>query len=145
MGYDLHITRKEDWSDEDSDRNISLAEWLEYINKDTELKISEDYQIKNPQKSDETIPAPGFCDWLNHPQKEEYWFLYNQGNIETKNPDEHAIIKMLSIANNFNAKVQGDDGEVYSIASSSKIIADDGSGKITIINPDKKPWWKFWS
>jgi|SRR5690242_14771152 len=144
MGYDLYITKKENWFDEDSDRDISLAEWLKYINKDPELKISEDYQIKNPQKCYETIPAPGFCDWLNHPQKEKPWFDYHDGNVSTKSPDEHTIIKMLSIANNFNAKVQGDDGEVYDISSSNKIITDDGSGKIAVINSYKKPWWKFW-
>lgn len=141
MGYDLHITRKENWVDEDeSYKDILLNDWLEYIHNDPELQISDAYQIENPQKPDESMPAPGFCDWLNHPLNESRWFDYYQGNIGTKNPDEHTIRKMLSIAKAFDATVQGDDGEIYSLSSSNKVVhhfADEGA-------PSKKPWWKFW-
>lgn len=49
MGYDLHITRKEDWSDEYSDdMGISLSEWLSYIDTDPELELSDGYWVKVP-------------------------------------------------------------------------------------------------
>ena len=35
------------------------------------------------------------------------------GDIETKNPDAPVIQKMILIAESLNARVQGDDGEVY--------------------------------
>ena len=36
-----------------------------------------------------------------------------QGDIFTKNPDPSTIEKMISIAKKLNARVQGDDGEIY--------------------------------
>lgn len=141
MGYDLHITRKEHWAeDEQRENNITLDEWLDYVDEDPGLQISDAYQIRNPQKPDELMPASGFCDWLSYPQNEKRWFDYYEGNIGTKNPDEDTIRKMLSIAKAFNAKVQGDNGEIYSLSSSNKIIHHFNDDNTT----PKKPWWKFW-
>src|SRR5689334_5073234 len=110
MGYDLQIARKENWFDEEqSNRNISSKDWFDYIDKDLELQISYTYQIRNPQNLNESVPVPSLCDWLNHPQNENRWFDYYEGNISSKNPDDHTIRKMLSIAKTLNAKVQGDD------------------------------------
>src|SRR5690349_10208267 len=118
MGYDLHITRKENWSYEDQNSvNISLEEWLAYIhNPESELELSDSYWVKVPGSETESQVAPGFCEWTAHPQDERPWFAYSEGNISTKNPDEPTIKKMLSIAKEFNAKVQGDDGEVYELS-----------------------------
>ena len=41
MGYDLHITRKEDWSDEDGPV-ITEAEWRRVIHEDPELQLDTD-------------------------------------------------------------------------------------------------------
>jgi hypothetical protein len=41
MGYDLHITRKEFWpEDKPISLDISLDEWLKYIDNDPELELS---------------------------------------------------------------------------------------------------------
>lgn len=52
---------------------------------------------------------------------------------------------MIEIAKKLNAKVQGDDCEVYELSESGKIIIKDIEGES--INSDlnkRKPWWKIW-
>ncbi|MEB8431921.1 hypothetical protein OO007_06745 [Cocleimonas sp. KMM 6892] len=110
MGYNLYITRKENHWDE-SGSKISKKEWLEYVSKDSELIIdskSKDYVIlKNSGDS-----AP----WL---------FWSETGVIDSKNPPHFFIEKMISIATDMDAKVQGDDLEIYtSIPNGYKLITD---------------------
>jgi hypothetical protein len=122
MGYDLHITRKEDWSDDDQEREITLTEWLAYIHADPGLVLSEGYRIKVPGSETESQAAPGFCKWTAHPLQENRWFDYRNGSVSTKNPDEHVIRKMLLIADILGAKVQGDDGEIYTLSNDNQIL-----------------------
>ena len=62
--------------------------------------------------------------------------------ISSKYPDDETIKKMIGIADKFNGKVQGDDGEFYDenylLNKTSQSTTD------TINQTDKKPWWKFW-
>jgi len=161
MGYELYITRRELWSnDELQERDISLDEWLKYIDNDPDLELSDAYRIKVPGSENESQVAPGFCEWLAHPKNKRPWFDYSYGSISTKNPDEETIKKMLSISKTLNAKVQGDDGEIYELTPDNKISYRhlfDEDNKIFYTNPidaddkdinssteNKKPWWKFW-
>ena len=41
------------------------------------------------------------------------WFDHSQGDIIVANPDREILRKMWLIAQAFNAKVQGDDREIY--------------------------------
>lgn len=149
MGYDLHITRREHWSD-DEQRGVDIAldEWLKYIDNEPDLELSDAYRIKVPGSETESQVAPGYCEWTNHPLGERPWFDYSDGSISTKNPDDDTIKKMLSIAKTFHGKVQGDDGEIYSISPDNKIIYGDISGDensdINSRHSNKKSWWKFW-
>lgn len=107
MGYDLHITRKKLWFDKGDD--ISEDEWLCYVKSDKELKIK-------------TESGACFTNWSGECSygKGTAWFDWNQGNIYTKNPDNFILKKMLLMAKVFNAKVQGDDGEVYDVPDLTK-------------------------
>jgi hypothetical protein len=51
--------------------------------------------------------------WDRHPNDDEAWLDWFDGNISTKNPDEPLLHKMVDIAARLDAKVQGDDGELY--------------------------------
>lgn len=154
MGYDLHITRNVFWADEqDHAKTISLEEWLNYIKNDPELELSEEYWIKVPGSETDSHPAPGYCKWKNHPTGFEPYFLYWRGSIDEKNPDEFTIRKMIAIANQLNAYVQGDDGEIYDLSSNNEIgvrDADTTTLRIVELQREKsqkhktKPWWKFW-
>lgn len=99
MGYDLHITRKEFWADE-AGPGISFEEWTGHVKVDTDL---------------EKDPLNGTHDFLyaKHP-KEPAPLWWNDGEIYTKNPDADMVRKLIEIAQQLGAKVQGDNGEQYS-------------------------------
>ena len=148
MGYDLHITRRQHWSDdEEPAEDITLKEWLDYIDSDPDIELSDAYRIKVPGSETESQAAPGFCEWINHPSDEKPWFDYWRGNISTKNPDDDVIRKMVAISKMLKAKVQGDDGEIYELSSDDKIsysqVSQDEK-KFDSSGSPKKPWWKLW-
>lgn len=95
MGYDLHITRAEDWC-ENAGFEITPEEWLDYVANDPELHIL--------GENGDYFAEWGANDWLD----------WSEGNIYTKNPRSALIKKMVEIAEELDAVVQGDDGEVYS-------------------------------
>lgn len=98
MGYDLRITRRSGWST-DGGPEITLDEWKAYVETDADIR-----------------PAPnnGPADFLctAHPaEPSPLW--WDHGEVITKNPDKDMICKMAAIARHLDAKVQGDDGEIY--------------------------------
>jgi hypothetical protein len=99
MGYDLHITRAEFWSQNEG-KEITADEWLKLVKKDPELKLA-------------GYNGPYFALWNGPSQYPDPWLDWFSGNIFTKNPDDPIIEKMARIANQLGAKVQGDDGEAY--------------------------------
>ena len=99
MGYDVHITRADDWSANEG-CEISTEEWHAIIEQDPSLRLA-------------GYNGPHFAIWDGHPEDREAWLDWFDGNITTKYPDEALLGKMLEIANRLNAKVQGDEGEVY--------------------------------
>ena len=108
MGYELHITRKTNWSDA-TGPEIGRDEWLAYIQSDSSLAT--------PFHDD-----PVFATWKGCTAYPETWFSWSDaGYIHTKNPDEATIDKMVEITRALRAKVQGDDYEVY--LSSKEIIS----------------------
>jgi hypothetical protein len=98
MGYDLHITRRANWYDEGND--ITTDEWFEFVKNDSELQLK-------------TENGPYFAEWSGKSALQEPWLDWSHGQIQTKNPDDALIDKMVSIANKLHAVVQGDDGEIY--------------------------------
>ena len=99
MGYEFHITRAKSWTLNTKHR-ISAEEWIAYVEKDQELSLSRD-------------GGPYFARWSGKSKLNEPWLDWRDGNIETKNPDEALIDKMVAIARELRATVQGDDGEIY--------------------------------
>lgn len=137
MGYDIHITRKENWFDEVPSNEIKLAEWTEYIRSDNEMRI--DNQASTTSIEKETHRTMGLAVWTTYSKnglENNYaWFYFCAGNVIVKNPDREIINKMIDIATQLNARVQGDDGEVYN----TKSLTDDNSSFTK-----SKPWWKIW-
>jgi len=70
------------------------------------------------------------------------WLDYDNGNITVKNSDDEIISKMLDIADKLNAKVQGEEGEVYERSADGQIISKHAANNHTA--KEIKPWWKFW-
>ena len=101
MGYDLHITRRELWADEHGPE-ISSEEWLGLVDADQELEPSVD-------NGEYFARFRGDCQY----GRGMGWFDWQDGFVFTKNPDEAILAKMLELAKALDAKVQGDDGEIY--------------------------------
>lgn len=139
MGYDLHITRQENWYDENSGKRISLIEWKVFLEGDTEMRLDNFAEVTTTSGETIRIESEGLSVWTKYSgngiEGNFAWFDYREGNIVCKNPDNEIIKKMLSIASQLNAKVQGDDGELY----------EESAGKVRIVKAGaQKPWWKFW-
>ena len=98
MGYDLHITRRNDWSDVGND--ISKEEFVAYVRGDPEF----------------TFPSAlgdDYADWKSPRSGIELWLCWDRGSLQTKNPEPEFIDKVVAIAKILEARVQGDDGEIY--------------------------------
>lgn len=101
MGYELHITRREFHAD-DQGPEISAEEWLALVDADPALERV----VEN---------GPYFARFLGDCRygRGIGWFDWWNGCVSTKNPDEAILAKMLKLAEALDAKVQGDDGEIY--------------------------------
>ena len=99
MGYELHITRADHWS-ENSDATIAADEWMAVVEADPELSLF-------PEN------GPYFANWSGVSKLPEPWLDWFQGNIYTKHPDSALLRKMVQIAALLGAQVQGDEGEIY--------------------------------
>ena len=136
MGYDVHITRKEDWSDQDGP-SIPRAEWLEYVETDKSLSLEKEAVVTNAAGAEFSVQDETLAVWKDWPASEpgrnEAWMWSSGGNVMAKNPDQAFLQKMFLVADAFGAKVQGDDGEVYN-----------SIGEVAKQDRAKKSWWKFW-
>jgi len=106
MGYDVHITRAQDWT-ESHDHPITLEEWQAYLRSDREMRLD----------NAEGTTSPGLAVWTawkkDGADGGHAWFSYDDGEITVKDPDREIVRKMFRIAVALKARVQGDDGENY--------------------------------
>lgn len=113
MGYDLHITRAENWF-ENEGFQIAREEWDVYVKSDAELEIDNENE--------------GSVNWNSALYEKDYapWYNWFEGNISTKNPEDAVIVKMFKIAVALNARVQGDDGEFYFLRGDNEYFVAKG-------------------
>ena len=98
-GYDVHITRKSEWS-ADSGPRITMAEWLAYVRTDPQVK-----QDPLNTKNDFLVSVAG--------ESFPLWYEPDLGELRMKDPSEKALAKLITIAEMMHARLQGDDGEFY--------------------------------
>jgi len=99
MGYEIHITRRACWIDEDGP-SINLDEWKALIMGDPEMRWEE----------------PADAVWIAYSKQGRdgaLFYLGLTGDIIVKNPDKAILVKMYQIAQKLSAKVQGDEQEIY--------------------------------
>jgi hypothetical protein len=143
MGYDVHITRKNNWFDDEGDE-ITLSEWLAYLHADPEMRLDGFAGAKLADGAVLRAVNPSMAVWVQHPQHGNHegmaWIWLSSGNIQAKNPDEHTLRKMWQIAQKLGARVQGDEDEFYDATGS--IVAEKKSE--LLLKSNEKHWWQFW-
>ncbi len=99
MGIEFHITRAELWAENEL-APISREEWLRYVESDPELSLTPGSRSLSVR-------------WSGPSRHEDPWLEGFQGNVYTKWPDTALFEKMLRIADALGARVQDDDGTLY--------------------------------
>ena len=115
MGYDVHITRADDWT-ESQTRPIALDEWTGYITSDPEMRLdnSAEADVEGNVISYENEGLAVWTEYSGHGVNGNMaWFDYREGRIVVKNPDEEILGKMKQIAEELKGRVIGDEGERY--------------------------------
>ncbi|MEV4334791.1 hypothetical protein AB0K02_30465 [Streptomyces sp. NPDC049597] len=115
MGYDVHITRRDFWWDEEGEP-IGADEWTAVVKGDPELEMAGAAEAA-VEGGDAVLryENPLLARMVTHPavDTEGAWLDLREGVITVKNPDDVLLAKMKAVAALLNAKVQGDDGEDY--------------------------------
>lgn len=142
MGYDLHITRMEDWSDADGPE-ITLEDWILYVSRDKSLKIDHEKSAASDPSVASGAKEPGHAFWADWPGRaageREAWVWHARGNLTAADPDAAFRRKLFLIADSLGAKLQGDGGEIYNSNG------DPEKGRIKLsADGRKRAWWKFW-
>lgn len=116
MGYDVHITRKENWFDE-GEQLITLQEWVDLIHKDSEMRLDNFAEANIGNGQTLHVESEGLAVWHTYSKDglngNMAWFDYWNGTIKVKNPDTEILKKMWEIAQKLSAIVQGDECEIY--------------------------------
>ena len=138
MGYEVHIIRKNDFeSDEES--NITMEEWKQLVESSPELTWEQ-------FDGDDKPLDYKYCYWLAHPEQDDSnrrWFDFYAGSISTKWTDPACLKLLLRMAEQLQAKLVGDEGEVYTMKEIEALEAYHEK-VVETIPPQKKPFWKFW-
>jgi hypothetical protein len=147
MGYSVTIVRKNNWEDINEESNITLEQWLQYVDSDEELEQPLESSLTEYNK-EYYQQKPGYCEWTSHSTyKEPFarpWFDYYKGQITSENVDDETMLKMIAIAECLNAKVQGQDGEVYTEDDVMRVRVINDTVSRPQLKTNTKPWWKFW-
>ena len=144
MGYDVHITRREHWAD-DEQPAIAIGEWLALVGNSQEWDVANVAEVSGEQSA-LVYENEGLAVWLAWSGHEESgskaWFYFRDGNIVVKNPDKEILAKMLELAELLGARVQGEEGEFFDDSEQLNPVQE----KAVLVAPvrSQRPWWKFW-
>lgn len=113
MGYDVHITRSDDWAESEA-HPIAMDAWLGYIETDPEMRLNGYAEAATPEGT-LRYGNEGLAVWTAYSGHDvdgnRAWFDYRNGRIVVKNPDEEILNKMRAVAAALEAKVIADEGE----------------------------------
>lgn len=142
MGYDIHITRKTTWLDDDGPE-ISREDWLALVSNDPEMRLDGFAECETSDGDALRVNHEGIAVWTaysgDNVDGNMAWFMHDDGRITVKNPDEEILRKMWAIAQQLDAKVQGDEFELYDERGLQIEDEPQPGGR-----PSRSPWWAFW-
>jgi hypothetical protein len=102
MGYDLHITRAEDWT-EAADQPIRVDEWLAVAAAHPDLAPAEGMELGFLLDGEDGVGL--------------YW--QDDGRIVVRGADEGDVPRLVGLADALGARLIGDDDERYRADGSS--------------------------
>ena len=111
MGYDVHITRRAVWWDEEG-APIGADEWSALVEADPELEMAGAAEART-EGGVLRYENPLLARMVTHAAVDGAWLDLREGVVTAKNPDVVLLAKMGAVAALLGAKVQGDDGEDY--------------------------------
>ncbi|RFM28141.1 hypothetical protein [Deminuibacter soli] len=141
--YELHITRRNNWYDDDSEKSITLDEWKTFIKENEDMHLDSTFEAKMQNGESFSFESLELTRWSGYSGSRtcgnHAWFNYWSGNITVKNPDDEIIYQMLNIARKLNAKVQGTQGEEYTETYFTR-------AQIRFFDANKpyRRWWHLW-
>jgi hypothetical protein len=96
-------------TEEDNDP-ISLEEWLQVVEEDNDLKLTESIQGINPiTRTKILIKEKGLAIWRHTEKDYDVEFHFEKGKVCADGYDDCLINKMKQLAERLNAKVSGID------------------------------------
>ena len=104
MGYDLHITRAEDWA-EAAETPIDFAEWTTYAETDSRLSVAGTIALRNHDPQEQSVYALSHGDGPT--------IHWHRGDLVVAGASDADVEQLRPIADALAARVQGDDGEFY--------------------------------
>jgi hypothetical protein len=145
MGFELHITRREDAYDDEPELDIALAEWLTYVAADPEFRLDNFAQVELPDGGKLRTEEEGIAVWTAYSRdgigQNHAWFTYYKGSVDVKNPDQEIINKMVEVAAALGARVVDDEGTVY---EKERYLDEEIRDVHGAPRSGKKAWWQFW-
>lgn len=142
MGYNLYITRKDEWFDEHGEE-IELEEWIAIVEADPQLEMRDEAVADLGNGKHLTAYDPTMAVWLDDAGEVQMWFHLFEGNIIGKNPRPPALAKMHGLSEALNARLIGDEGEIYDAAGNAS-YPDFPDQETQKAERSARPWWKFW-
>jgi hypothetical protein len=118
LGYEVHITRAESWLDSES-RPIELAEWIAFAE-------------AAPDLTPDRQSRAGEAAFRLRVDGIETWLAWRAGEIYSKNPPRPVRARMYRVARALDARVQGDEGELYDESGEPIASADTQQPSMTL-------------
>ncbi|MGJ8610652.1 MAG: hypothetical protein ACSHWY_06135 [Octadecabacter sp.] len=142
MGYNLYVTRKDEWFDEHGEE-IELEEWTAAVASDPGLEMRAEAFVDVGDGKQLIASDPTMAVWLDEAGNPQMWFHMFEGNIIGKNPRPPVIAKMHDLSVTLQARLMGEEGEVYD-AEGNVSYPDFPEPQTQKAGHDVRPWWKFW-
>ena len=108
MGYDLHITRAEEWPDAEA-APITLDDWLDYVRCDSELRMEQAARTATPDGETIEVALHGLVVWTGWSQHSEpermVYFWHSEDCVDSRGIDKEVTAKLHRIAQRLGARV----------------------------------------